>query len=92
MSLVTAKRKFGLKPLVRLPFLHLAGSLELLKRPVRQNSLVPKISVGQRSQRQKGLGVNSHIGVAFRVAVADIEVLALLCLVTVYDMGRPRIA
>ena len=85
MSLVTAKRKFGLKPLVRLPFLHLAGSLELLKRPVRQNSLVPKISVGQRSQRQKGLGVNSHIGVAFRVAVADIEVLALLCLVTVYD-------
>ncbi len=45
-----------------------------VEQPVRLDPLVAQVPVGQRPLRLHGPGMDAHIGVAFRVAAADIQV------------------
>ena len=45
-----------------------------VEQPVRLDPLVAQVPVGQRPLRLHGPGMDAHIGVALRVAAADIQV------------------
>ena len=77
MGLPFIQPKLCLEPDVDLPFFHVPALPQLFQCPVRQNALVPEISICQSAHRPVRLVMGAHIGVAGRPAVAEIEKFSL---------------
>ena len=73
MGLPFIQPKLCLEPDVDLPFFHVPALPQLFQCPVRQNALVPEISICQSSHRPVRPVMGAHIGIAGRPAVAEIE-------------------
>ena len=73
MGLPFIQPQLRLEPDVDLPFFHVPTLPQLLQCPVRQNALVPEISVCQSTHGPVRPVMGTHIGIAGGPAVAEIK-------------------
>ena len=77
VGLVCIKPQFGLQPDIDLPFFHVPALLQMLQRPVSQDSFVPEIPICQSPHRPVCPVMGTHIGITSRPAITEIEKFSL---------------
>ena len=85
MGLPFIQPKLCLQPDVDLPFFHVPALLQMLQRPVSQDSFVPEIPICQSPHRPVCPVMGTHIGITSRPAITEIDIFALGTAVTAID-------
>lgn len=81
VSILQAQAKRISKPAVSVLPCHDAGLPDEIEFPMSPNPQIPQISIGRRTQWDIRAGMNSDIGIAIRVVVADEQFLVARAIV-----------
>ena len=91
VGLPVVQPQFALEPDIDLPFFHVPALLQMLQRPVSQNSLVPEVPICQSPHRPVCPAMGAYIGIAGRPAITKIDIFALGTAATAIDCaGWPK--